>query len=181
MSNCKIHKNKIPSILFMAGWFLQPCAKNESQNQLFDMTAPSYFSHKLYHLNLLCNNYSNTEKSSKMWIIIISCPGNFSFDIISRNYCIPKLKIFWYFSSLYFDISSKQLPIIYRKEYNVKFLGLEKLHVFDSSKWGHIFDVSKSFSLFLLVCQSHFSHYENGILILLVLDRCWDADERYGY
>ncbi|XP_077291981.1 histone deacetylase 11 [Arctopsyche grandis] len=43
-------------------------------------------------------------------------------------------------SSLYFDILPRQLPIVYRKEYNVKFMGLEKLHVFDSSKWGHIYE-----------------------------------------
>lgn len=33
-------------------------------------------------------------------------------------------------------------PIVYRKEYNVKFFGLETLHPFDSKKWGHIFKVS---------------------------------------
>jgi hypothetical protein len=33
-------------------------------------------------------------------------------------------------------------PIVYRKEYNVTFFGLETLHPFDSKKWGHIFKVS---------------------------------------
>jgi hypothetical protein len=43
--------------------------------------------------------------------------------------------------SLYFDIESSQLPIVYRKEYNVKFFGFEKLHPFDASKWANIFQV----------------------------------------
>lgn len=34
-------------------------------------------------------------------------------------------------------------PIVYSKEYNVKFFGLEKFHPFDSKKWGHIYKVSK--------------------------------------
>ncbi|KAK7869032.1 hypothetical protein R5R35_002981 [Gryllus longicercus] len=46
-------------------------------------------------------------------------------------------------SKLYIDISPQQLPIIYRKEYNVHFVGLEKLHPFDARKWGHIFKYLK--------------------------------------
>ncbi|XP_067000305.1 histone deacetylase 11 [Anabrus simplex] len=48
-----------------------------------------------------------------------------------------------YVTKLYFDIGPNQLPIIYRKEYNVHFVGLEKLHPFDASKWGHIFQYLK--------------------------------------
>ncbi|UJR13386.1 hypothetical protein I4U23_000402 [Adineta vaga] len=39
---------------------------------------------------------------------------------------------------LYKDIQSNQWPIIYCKNYNIGFLGMEKLHPFDSSKWGSI-------------------------------------------
>lgn len=45
-------------------------------------------------------------------------------------------------TDLYFDIKNTQWPIVYRKEYNVHFLGLEKLHPFDAHKWGNIFRVS---------------------------------------
>lgn len=38
-------------------------------------------------------------------------------------------------------------PIVYRKEYNVKFFGLENLHPFDSKKWGHIYKVSATSAL----------------------------------
>ena len=31
-----------------------------------------------------------------------------------------------------------QLPIIYSEDYNIKFGGLQKLHPFDSEKWGRI-------------------------------------------
>ncbi|XP_013191359.2 histone deacetylase 11 [Amyelois transitella] len=41
-------------------------------------------------------------------------------------------------TSLYFDISDSQWPIIYHEKYNVSFLGLEKMHVFDAKKWGNI-------------------------------------------
>lgn len=39
--------------------------------------------------------------------------------------------------------SNEVWPIVYRKEYNVKFFGLETFHPFDSKKWGHIYKVSK--------------------------------------
>ncbi|XP_063236332.1 histone deacetylase 11 [Bacillus rossius redtenbacheri] len=48
-----------------------------------------------------------------------------------------------HFTKLYFDIAPGQLPIVYRDEYNVHFLGLEKLHPFDAAKWGHIFQYLK--------------------------------------
>lgn len=35
-------------------------------------------------------------------------------------------------------ISLQQWPIIYTPEYNISFLGFEKLHPFDSAKWGKI-------------------------------------------
>ncbi|CAF3717055.1 unnamed protein product [Adineta steineri] len=41
-------------------------------------------------------------------------------------------------NTLYRDIASHQWPIIYCKNYNIGFLRLEKLHPFDSSKWGSI-------------------------------------------
>ncbi|KAG8221847.1 hypothetical protein J437_LFUL003223 [Ladona fulva] len=44
-----------------------------------------------------------------------------------------------YPSTVYFEIEPHQLPIIYRSEYNVRFLGLEKLHPFDAAKWSHVF------------------------------------------
>ncbi|XP_050298895.1 histone deacetylase 11 isoform X2 [Anthonomus grandis grandis] len=44
-------------------------------------------------------------------------------------------------NTLYINISKDQLPIIYRKEYNVKFCGLEKLHPFDTRKWENIFKI----------------------------------------
>ncbi|XP_066154489.1 histone deacetylase 11 isoform X1 [Euwallacea fornicatus] len=43
--------------------------------------------------------------------------------------------------TLYLNITKEQLPIIYRKEYNVKFCGLERLHPFDTRKWGNIFKI----------------------------------------
>lgn len=41
-------------------------------------------------------------------------------------------------TSLYKDIQANQWPIIYSTQYNIGFLYLERLHPFDSSKWGSI-------------------------------------------
>lgn len=39
-------------------------------------------------------------------------------------------------------IRKSQWPIIYHEDYNVHFMGLEKLHPFDASKWSHIIKVN---------------------------------------
>ena len=40
---------------------------------------------------------------------------------------------------LYLDIKPDQLPIIYSSSYDISFFGLEKLHPFDTQKWGNIY------------------------------------------
>lgn len=50
-------------------------------------------------------------------------------------------------TSLYFNISQKQWPLVYDDNYNVSFLGLEKFHVFDSKKWGNIIQYLKEAGL----------------------------------
>ncbi len=46
-------------------------------------------------------------------------------------------------TQLYEDIRATQWPIIYSPEYNIGFLGLEKLHPFDAGKWGNIYNFLK--------------------------------------
>lgn len=42
-------------------------------------------------------------------------------------------------STLYkFELKSTSWPIVYDPDYNISFMGVEKLHPFDSSKWGRI-------------------------------------------
>ncbi|KAI4377660.1 hypothetical protein MLD38_015251 [Melastoma candidum] len=41
-------------------------------------------------------------------------------------------------SKLYFDVPPSKAPVVYSPSYNIAFLGIEKLHPFDSSKWGRI-------------------------------------------
>ena len=48
---------------------------------------------------------------------------------------------------LYKDIQSNQWPIVYSTAYNIGFLYLEKLHPFDSSKWGSIINFLRGISL----------------------------------
>ena len=46
-------------------------------------------------------------------------------------------------TELYVGITDRQWPIVYTPEYNIGFLGLEKLHPFDAGKWGKIYEFLK--------------------------------------
>ncbi|KAJ1442787.1 Ureohydrolase domain superfamily [Sesbania bispinosa] len=50
-------------------------------------------------------------------------------------------------SKLYFDVPSSKVPLIYSESYDISFLGIEKLHPFDSSKWGRICRFLVSFGI----------------------------------
>ncbi|KAK9274141.1 hypothetical protein L1049_018955 [Liquidambar formosana] len=41
-------------------------------------------------------------------------------------------------SKLYIDVDHSKVPVIYSPGYNIGFFGMEKMHPFDSSKWGHV-------------------------------------------
>ncbi|KAL8130461.1 hypothetical protein V2J09_019616 [Rumex salicifolius] len=41
-------------------------------------------------------------------------------------------------SKLYLDVQPSKVPLIYSSSYDISFLGIEKLHPFDSLKWGRI-------------------------------------------
>lgn len=41
-------------------------------------------------------------------------------------------------SKLYFNVAPSKVAVIYSPSYDIEFLGIEKLHPFDSSKWGRI-------------------------------------------
>jgi len=43
--------------------------------------------------------------------------------------------------SLIYKLPDDKLPIIYDDIYNITFMGLQKLHPFDSEKWGRIVDI----------------------------------------
>ncbi|XP_031572592.1 histone deacetylase 11-like [Actinia tenebrosa] len=48
---------------------------------------------------------------------------------------------------LYLQINATQWPIVYSSSYNIGFLGLERLHPFDSGKWGRVFSFLKEAEL----------------------------------
>ncbi|XP_022861914.1 histone deacetylase 2-like [Olea europaea var. sylvestris] len=50
-------------------------------------------------------------------------------------------------SKLYLDVIPSKVPLIYSSSYDICFMGMEKLHPFDSSKWGRIcrFLISEGF------------------------------------
>ncbi|XP_041129670.1 histone deacetylase 11 isoform X2 [Polyodon spathula] len=41
-------------------------------------------------------------------------------------------------TQLYIEVPSTRLPIVYSPEYNITFMGLEKMHPFDAGKWGKV-------------------------------------------
>ncbi|XP_071512493.1 histone deacetylase 11-like isoform X1 [Panulirus ornatus] len=41
-------------------------------------------------------------------------------------------------SKLYIDVGIDSVPVVYRDEYNIHLLGMEKLHPFDACKWGNV-------------------------------------------
>lgn len=43
-----------------------------------------------------------------------------------------------HFTDLYASIPQTCLPIVYHPDYNITFMGLEKLHPFDAGKWGKV-------------------------------------------
>lgn len=45
---------------------------------------------------------------------------------------------------VYFDVRDEQLPVIYSSHYNIHFMGMEKLHPFDSAKWEKIYRMLES-------------------------------------
>lgn len=50
-------------------------------------------------------------------------------------------------TKLYFDVPPSKVPLIYSDSYDISFLGIEKLHPFDSSKWGRICKFLNSFGV----------------------------------
>jgi hypothetical protein len=47
------------------------------------------------------------------------------------------------------DFTDKHWPIIYTDEYNISFAGLERMHPFDSGKWGKICKYLKGLCFYL--------------------------------
>ncbi|CAL0322543.1 unnamed protein product [Lupinus luteus] len=69
----------------------------------------------------------------------MSSSSSSSKDDVQRNRIIS--------SKLYFDVPVSKVPLIYSESYDIAFLGLEKLHPFDSSKWGRICRFLTSFGV----------------------------------
>ncbi|XP_026117084.1 histone deacetylase 11 isoform X2 [Carassius auratus] len=51
---------------------------------------------------------------------------------------VPRVKKGSHQTELYAEVPSTCLPIVYSPEYNITFMGLEKLHPFDAGKWGKV-------------------------------------------
>jgi histone deacetylase 11 len=51
-------------------------------------------------------------------------------------------------TSLFVKVLPKQWPIVYCPEYNIGFLGLERLHPFDAGKWGKVYGFLKGKAIF---------------------------------
>ena len=49
-------------------------------------------------------------------------------------------------------VKSGQWPIVYSSNYNIGFMGFERLHPFDSGKWGKIFTYLEGMVILWHVC-----------------------------
>lgn len=66
-------------------------------------------------------------------------------------------------------VKTKEIwPIVYRKEYNVRFFGIENFHPFDSKKWGHIYEVRVLCVLTLNKCPFLCIHCINYFLNIYI-------------
>ncbi|KAI3992529.1 hypothetical protein MKX01_022620 [Papaver californicum] len=72
-----------------------------------------------------------STSSSPSVISGTSSPSSVDVETIRRNRVLS--------SKLYFDIPLTMVPLIYSSSYDIAFFGIERLHPFDSSKWGRIF------------------------------------------
>lgn len=61
--------------------------------------------------------------------------------------------------------SDSQWPIVYADEYNISFGGLERIHPFDSGKWGKIYKQLKGTYLYVLPDTSI---HKSGVLCLIL-------------
>jgi hypothetical protein len=67
-------------------------------------------------------------------------------------------------TTLYKDIAPNQWPIIYSTNYNIGFLYMEKLHPFDSSKWGSIINFLRRIfntNFYFLTLSFHYFRSKN--------------------
>ena len=60
-------------------------------------------------------------------------------------------------SSLIPHVSLTVWPIVYHPKYNISFFGIEKLHVFDTKKWGKV--VNRLIGKLILFFLSKFNYY----------------------
>ncbi|MBN3293674.1 HDA11 deacetylase, partial [Polypterus senegalus] len=72
-------------------------------------------------------------------------PNAFSFFLL---FSFPCLNLFilvcrFHQTELYFQVPNTCYPIVYSPEYNITFMGLEKLHPFDAGKWGKVINFLK--------------------------------------
>ncbi|KAM6475833.1 histone deacetylase 11 isoform 1-T1 [Liasis olivaceus] len=67
----------------------------------------------------------------------------------SHNTLVVRIEATWrpHRTELYQDTPSTCWPIVYSPDYNITFLGLEKLHPFDAGKWGKVINFLKEAKL----------------------------------
>ncbi|KAL7986283.1 hypothetical protein Chor_011449 [Crotalus horridus] len=98
-------------------------------------------------------------------------------------------------TELYQDTPSTCWPIVYSPDYNISFLGLEKLHPFDAGKWGKVIHFLKEAKLITddLIVQAreateedllvvHTRHYLNRLKAgKLAIERGWAVNVGGGF
>ena len=77
------------------------------------------------------------------------------------------------------NLSDNQWPIVYADEYNISFGGLERIHPFDSGKWGKIYKQLKGMSLCVLPAMTAHKNGKEWLIWVLIL--CWLYDGSVGH
>ncbi|KAK1438297.1 hypothetical protein QVD17_04104 [Tagetes erecta] len=90
---------------------------------------PVPFNLLLFFCKLTFPSLSMSDQSSSAGASSSNCTTEDA-DALRRNRILS--------TKLYFDVPPSKAPIIYSTSYDISFLGIEKLHPFDSSKWGRI-------------------------------------------
>ena len=91
------------------------------------------------------------------YILGIRCLSCIHFETNFRKFSVFRKAAVPRDTQLYFDVTPQQWPIIYSSIYNIGFMGMEKLHPFDSGKWGRVFKFLKGLNRSsLFVCFSFF-------------------------
>ncbi|XP_039401988.1 histone deacetylase 11 isoform X2 [Mauremys reevesii] len=95
-------------------------------------------------------------------------PGDPIPPVSSRRECVWSVSPSWpHRTELYHEVPPTCWPIVYSPDYNITFMGLEKLHPFDAGKWGKVINFLKEEKLIAddLIVQAREASEEDLLVV----------------